>query len=35
MSLAGCVVATYLRGVQVHGDGAGGHRPGVLLRRGD
>ena len=35
MSLAGRVVATYLRGAQVHGDGAGGHRPGVLLRRGD
>lgn len=34
MSLAGAVVATYLRGVPVHGEGAVSGRHGELLRRG-
>lgn len=35
MRLAGRVVATFLRGVPVHGDGALGPQSGVMLRRGD
>lgn len=34
MRLAGAVVATFLRGVQVHGDGSSPGRRGELIRRG-